>query len=220
MEKANLVLALLLALPVAAVTGPARAADTYPPPYPRPNATKLMDNERINAWDVYWIKNQPTPMHTHQIDQFSITLAAGLLHTRRPDAEWTKPNMSKVGSVTFVPAGTTHQEEGLSDVPQHKIMLEIKPSPDNSGSHGTQPGESATKLFENPRLVAWDMNWKPGEKIARPAETLDTVTMFIEGGTLNNVAHKMGDAVFSHATPAHTETASAGSPHVVVVELK
>ena len=202
----------------------AGGAQTYPPPYPRANATKLIDNDRINAWDVYWIKNQPTPMHTHMIDQFSVTLEGGLLHTKAPGRDWTEPNMSKIGSVTFVKAGTTHQEEGLSDVPQHKIMIEIKPSPDHADAKGMPPGDGAVKLFENPRLVAWDLAWKPGQTIARAADSLDSVTIYLEGSTLHGAAgdevHKAGDAVFAHGMAARDEKAVSGAPHVVVVELK
>ena len=137
--------------------------------------------------------------------------------------------MSKVGSVNFVPAGTTHMEEGMSDVPQHKIMLEIKPSPLNRDAHGTTPAVGATKLFENDRLIAWDLTWKPGEKVARPAEHLDTITVFLDGGTMrstqngvpNITVRKFGEAVYAAGgTPGQAEEAVNGSPQAIIVELK
>jgi hypothetical protein len=201
-------------------------AQIYPPAYPRPNATKIIDNDRINAWDVYWVKDQPTPLHTHAIDQFSITLRGGLLRVSSAQGPWGEAHMSKIGSVNFVPLGTTHREEGMSDIPQHKIMLEIKPSPSYPDAQGTPPGEGAVKLFENARLIAWDLTWKPDRKLARPAEKLDTVTVFLDGGVIRSgtsadVTRKSGDAVYTaHGAPARTEQAVSGSPRAVIVELK
>ena len=42
---------------------------TLPPPFPRTNATKLFDNDRINVWDIVWPKGQPTALHRHVYDQ-------------------------------------------------------------------------------------------------------------------------------------------------------
>jgi hypothetical protein len=204
-------------------------AQTHPPAYPRPNATRIIDNDRVNIWDVYWMKNQPTPLHTHVIDQFSITLHGGLLRVSPAGGPWSEAHMSKIGTVNFVPAGTTHMEEGLSDIPQHKIMLEVKPSPPNPDIHGTSPGEGAVKLFENARLIAWDLTWKQGQAISRPREDLDSVTVFLDGGTIQstggdastNIVRKSGQAVYAaHGMPAHVEKALGGTPHAIIVELK
>jgi hypothetical protein len=204
-------------------------SQTYPPAYPRPNATKIIDNARVNVWDVYWIKNQPTPLHTHVIDQFSITLRGGLLRVSPAGGPWGEVHMSKVGSVNFVPARTTHMEEGMSDVPQHKIMLEVKPSPPRPDAHGAPPAQGAIKVFENDRLSAWDLVWNPGGKVARPAEDFDTVTVFLHGGTIRatgdgaakSVIRKSGAAVYEpRGTPDHVEQAVSGAPRAIIVELK
>jgi quercetin dioxygenase-like cupin family protein len=205
------------------------SAQTYPPAYPRPNATRIIDNDRINAWDVTWIKDQPTPLHTHAIDQFSITLRGGLLRVSPAGGPWTQAHMSKAGSVNFVPVGTTHREEGMSDIPQHKIMLEVKPSPRHPDVHGTSPADGAVKLFENDRLIAWDLRWAVGQKIARTAQDLDTVTVFLEDGTLRTAgsgtpvtaSHKAGETLYvPRGIPARVEEAVAGTPHAVIVALK
>jgi hypothetical protein len=211
------------------VGGGLAVSKTHPPAYPRPNATMVLENDRVAAWDVYWPKDQPTPLHTHSIDQFSITLRGGLIRVSPAGGPWSDAHMSKVGSVAFVPAGTTHMEEGMSDVPQHKIMLEVKDSPPNPGAHGTAPAPSAIKVFENARLIAWDITWRPGERVVRPTEGLDTVTVFLDGGTIQStingnrreVGRKPGEAVYAaHGTAAPVEEAVSGSPRAIVVELK
>lgn len=210
------------------ISGPS-AGQGYPPAYPRPNATQIIDNDRINAWDVYWIKDKPTPLHTHVIDQFSITLQGGLIRVSPAGGPWGKAHMSQIGSVNFVPAGTTHREEGLSDIPQHKIMLEVKSSQPHPDSHGTSPGEGAAKVFENDRLVAWDITWKQGQQVARPRDDLDSVMVFLSGGTVSSTGDgvptttviKPGKTVYiRHNSPISVENVLAGTPRAIIVELK
>ena len=51
---------LLLNLVVAALFVP-QTAPTYPPPYPRAGTRALIDNERVQVWDVSWPKGVSTP---------------------------------------------------------------------------------------------------------------------------------------------------------------
>ena len=44
-------------------------AQELPPPFPRTNATKLFENDRINVWDIVWPRGQPTALHRHIYDQ-------------------------------------------------------------------------------------------------------------------------------------------------------
>ena len=204
-------------------------AQSYPSPYPRNNAKEVLQNERVNVWDVTWPKGQPTAMHEHTFDQLSITLRGGTVRVTRVGGTPSESD-SKVGSVSFVRKGTIHMEEGMSDVPQHKVMLELKPSATTDGIHGTAPGEGAIKVFENDRLIAWDFTWKPGEVVSRQAENLDSVTVFLDGGTIRSIAdggkpkdtaRNPGEVVYSaHSTPAHSEEAVSGSPRAIIVELK
>src|SRR5690348_14791051 len=103
-------------------------AQTYPPAFPRAGARKLFDNQRVAVWDVVWPKGQPSPRHQHRFDQISVTLVGGTVRITRLDGSSTV-NHSQIGSVTPTAKGTIHIEEGLSDVPQRKIMLELKLSP-------------------------------------------------------------------------------------------
>jgi hypothetical protein len=36
------------------------AQSRLPPPFPRTNATKLLDTDHITVWDIVWPKGQPT----------------------------------------------------------------------------------------------------------------------------------------------------------------
>ena len=204
------------------------AAQSYPPPFPREAAQKLFENERVAVWDVTWPKGQPTAMHQHPVDQFSVTLVGGTVRVTRLGGT-PVVNNSKPGSVVLTPQGTVHMEEGLSDIPQRKIMLQLKASETRSdnavgSAPGAFPREGAVKLFENARVIAWDFSWKPGQKTARHADYRDSVIVFLEGGTIRSgstdIARSTGEVAYIPRNPdPRTEEAVQGSPHAVIVEL-
>ena len=197
-------------------------AQTHPPPYPRENARKVLANDRVIIWDVTWPKGQPTAMHEHLLDQLSVTLRGGTVRVSKLGGPVTV-NQSTIGSVAFTPHGTIHMEEGLSDVPQHKIMLELKPS--TSPSMTAVPREGAVKLLENDRVIVWDFIWKPGQKVPRHADSFDSVTVFLEGGVLRSgteeIQRSAGQVIYSsrRADP-HSEEAAEATLRAVIVELK
>jgi len=51
-------------------------AQTYPPPYPRPGTTKVMENDLVIVWDVSWLK-QAYPTHRHVYDYAGIYYTDG-----------------------------------------------------------------------------------------------------------------------------------------------
>ena len=202
-------------------------AQGYPPPFPREAARKLFENDRVAVWDVTWPKNQPTAMHEHPVDQLSVTLAGGTVRVTRLGGS-PSISQSKPGSVVFTPQGTVHMEEGVSDVPQRKIMLQLK-SPGSPAANAVSR-DGAIKLLENSRVVAWDFTWRPGQKTPRHADDLDSVVVFLDGGTIRTIADGGGSrdversagevAYVPHGADPHTEEAVRGSPRAVIVELK
>ena len=212
----------------------ASQAQSYPPPFPRVAAKKLLENDRVVVWDVTWPKGHPTALHQHRFDQLSVTLAGGTVKVTRL-GQTAVVNKSELGSVTLTAKGTVHVEEGLSDVAQRKIMVELKPSASASvnagaGVAGAFPREGAVKVMENDRAIVWDYTWKPGQPARRHAHYLDSVTVFLEGGTIRTAGDRgaaqdtvrsAGEAVYSSASAdAHTEEALRGSPRAVIIEIK
>jgi len=61
------------------------ARQELPPPFPRTNATKLFDNDRLNVWDIVWPSGQPTVMHRHIYDQ--VGTSGTMRHLDRDSAE-------------------------------------------------------------------------------------------------------------------------------------
>ena len=114
-------------------------------------------------------------------------------------------------------------EEGVSDIPQHKIMLELKPSA--APPANVTPWDGAVKLLENDRVIVWDFTWKQGQRVPRHAQSYDSVTVFIEGGTLRSGTEdakwSAGQVIYSsRRADLQTEEAVEGSPRAVIVEIK
>ena len=209
-------------------------AQTYPPAFPRAGAQKLFENQRVAVWDVVWPKGQPSPRHQHGFDQISVTLVGGAVRVTRLDGSSTV-NHSQIGSVTPTAKGTIHIEEGLSDVPQRKVMLELKPVaaaaiPPKDGVPGAFPRAGAIKVMEDERVIAWDYTWEPGRPVPRHADYRDAVEVFLTGGTLRATAggretrtmqRTAGEAVYVPASAdAYTEEAVSGTPRAIILELK
>jgi hypothetical protein len=47
---------------------PIANASGYPLAFPRPNARKLLESDKVVVWDNVWHMGKPTPMHFHDKD--------------------------------------------------------------------------------------------------------------------------------------------------------
>src|SRR5215510_9119617 len=99
-------------------------AQELPPPFPRTNATKLFENDRINVWDVVWPRGQPTVLHRHIYDQVGTYYERGGRVITTADGE-KRGAVTEVGSLSTTRKGTTHIEEGTSDPPIRAVFIEL-----------------------------------------------------------------------------------------------
>ena len=60
-----------------ALTAIGQVATSSPPAFPRPNATKLVETDRLVVWDIVWPKDQPSPLHRHVFDQVGTYYQSG-----------------------------------------------------------------------------------------------------------------------------------------------
>jgi hypothetical protein len=59
-------------------------ATGYPLAFPRPNVTKVLENERVVIWDYTWTPGVPTPTHFHDKDVVVTYLEDGALRSTEP----------------------------------------------------------------------------------------------------------------------------------------
>lgn len=96
----------------------------YPPAYPRPGATKLLENDRVAVWDYVWMPNVPTPMHFHDKDVVVLFLEDGDLKSTTPDGKEVVTSYT-TGTIRFNQRNRTHFET-LVRGKQHAIVTELK----------------------------------------------------------------------------------------------
>ena len=148
-------LSIMLALLCAAV-----AAQDLPPPFPRSNATKLLETDRINVWDIVWPRGQPTALHRHIYDQVGTYYArGGRLITATDGSE--RRGMTEVGNLSTTRKGTTHVEEGTTDPPLRAVFIELK----KETPSGVPPASVGAPAFQvDPGVIATRISAPPGAR--------------------------------------------------------
>ena len=96
----------------------------YPPAFPRPGSTRILDNERIVVWNYSWTPNMPTAMHFHDKDVLVVFRYDGSLKSTTPDGK-SVVNDYTPGSIRFNRGDRTHYEE-LVKGQQTGMMMELK----------------------------------------------------------------------------------------------
>jgi hypothetical protein len=92
--------------------------------FPRQGAKQIVDNNRVNVWDVSWTKGMKTPVHFHDEDVVAVYLSSGTVRSIPLNGEPTAVPGS-FGDTVFLPRGRTHVEECI-DGPRRDIIIELK----------------------------------------------------------------------------------------------
>jgi hypothetical protein len=96
----------------------------YPNAFPRPGSKKVLENERIIAWDYTWTRGAPTPMHFHDKDVVVTYLETGELASTSPDGQVVN-NPHYFGFTKFNTRDRVHTET-LVKGQGRAIIVELK----------------------------------------------------------------------------------------------
>jgi hypothetical protein len=212
----------------------ASTAQELPPPFPRTNATRLFENDRINVWDIVWPKGQPTALHRHIYDQVGTYYERGGRVITTADGQ-KRSNVTEAGSLSTTRKGTTHVEEGNTDPPLRAVFIELKqdkPSgltPTDVGA-AAFPREGARQVLDDDRVTAWDYSsWAPGPGALRFRAARETVIVWLGDGSLRvtRPASAPTTVQVTAGTMRHLDRGAAemlevtsGSPRALFFELK
>ena len=128
-------------------------AQTFPQPFDRDGANKVLENDRVIVWDVAWLP-RAYPTHRHVYDYAGVYYTSGdrvvvsLEGARRP-------THTNAWDTFFYRRGVTHSEEGVGTEPLRAIFLELK-EPAPVGAEDTASTGLGTKVRESDRLVIWE----------------------------------------------------------------
>ena len=96
----------------------------YPPAWPRPGAVKVLENDRVIAWNYSWIQGRPAPTHFHVHQQVVAYRTDGAIKTIAPDGKATTDE-HKAGEIRFTEPDRLHSEQWDSGR-MSAVVLELK----------------------------------------------------------------------------------------------
>jgi hypothetical protein len=186
---------------------------TLPPAYPRPGAEKILDNARVQVWDISWLKQQ-YPLHRHRYALAGVYYSPGDRTIISQDGTH-RPVSTKAWDTAFQAAGVTHIEQGASDAPLRALFVEMKeagPSGqvDSSSSPAAFSSVAGMPFVDNDRVSGWLL--QSGHLPGRHRHQRDAVVLWFDG-------EKHGAEFITRGT-AHDAEPHASGDHVYVFELK
>jgi hypothetical protein len=177
----------------------AQAAE-LPPPFPRPGATLLLENDVVAVWNVSWLKQQ-YPLHTHRYDLVGISYAEGDRIITQGNAPGRLVN-TKAWVFQTNRANVTHVEEGASDPPMRAVLIEVKPSSPRGAA--VQPADGLRQVagapaWENDRAAAWLV--MPGPPAPTHRHVGDAVELIFDALTTPKATFVPAGTVHAAPTP-------------------
>lgn len=191
----------------------AAQSGTLPPAYPRPGAEKILDNARVQAWDITWLKQQ-YPLHRHRYALVGVYYSPGDRTIIAEDGS-RRPVSTKAWDTAFQLAGVSHIEQGASDTPLRALFIEMKeagPSGlvDTASSPAPFSSLAGAPFVDNDRVSGWLL--QSGHPSGRHRHQRDAVVLWFDG-------EKHGAEFVPRGTAHDTEPHASGD-HVYVFELK
>jgi len=201
-------------LSLALVLALVQIAAKLPPPYPRPGVVRILDNDRVQVWNIAWPKGEPTALHRHIYDLVGPYYEPGDRVITSPEGE-KRSVSTKAFDIAFQRTGLTHIEEGVSDAPLRAVFVEMKvagpygTSSDNGGPQAFA-GQAAIQKLDNDRVTVWE--YAPPPAAAEHRHVRDTVVITIDG--------RNPRAAWVPKGSAHARDGEVGGSRVYVIELK
>jgi len=224
--------ALTIALGACVTPGLSARQDAFPHAFPREGAVRILSNAWMDAWEVTWPVDSPTPMHRHRFDYLGVELVASQNRLTAPDGQQREIALEE-GRLWFLERGTTHAETGLSRDPErHAIIVDLKgPVPSAIENNSGLPSglTVGTRGPDNDRVSMWHMTWAPARAepvrfLERPVAVMFTADCSIEwtdrDGTRRTQSYRAGQLELIAAGRSVGIRALNDPAHVVVVEFK
>ena len=198
---------------IAALTLFAQVAP-LPPAYPRPGTTKLLDNNRVQVWDISWLKQQ-YPLHRHRYDLTGVYYTDGDRVIVSQAGE-RRPVHTAAWETAFQLKDVTHIEEGASDQPLRAVFAELKEPAalgvvDTATTPVAFPNGIGKQLRDNERSTLWEFVPVPAGGASHRHQR-DAVVIAFTG--------KTPKVTFVTRGTVHANEGVAGADRLYVIELK
>jgi len=207
-----LLVAVLLSLPLPLL---AQAQDP-PPAYPRPGATKILENDRVIVWQIAWLQ-QEYPLHRHRYDHIGVYYSPGdriITSATGEKREITTP----AWNLSFQPRDVTHVEQGASEEPLRAVFVQIKdeirPEGAATGDAPAFPTDHPVQRLDNERTTVWDFEAGSADTMsARHRHAHDAVVVSFDAMNQPHIRYVERGTV-------HDSDIAPGSSRGIVFEIK
>lgn len=189
-------------------------AATLPPPYPREGATNMLDNRRVQVWDIAWLKRE-YPRHHHVYDLVDVYYSPGdrIIISNTGERRLVA---TPAWNTAFQRRGLTHAEEGASDPPLRAVFVEIKDEPRTEAPDmsDTPPLPSGTRkpLVDNDRVTLWEFVPAPAAGAPVHRHRHDAVVVAFTAGKPK--------VSFAARGATHDDEGVEGAERVYIFEIK
>ena len=167
------------------------APQNLPPAYPRPGAIKILDNPRVQVWNIAWLKGQPSPLHRHIYDLIGLYYEPGDRMIISAEGE-KRPVSTRANQPIFQKRGVTHIEEGTSDKPLRAVFVELKEDAPSGRVVAPAEGDPSPlaniglkQLLDSERGTIWAYSYGFGMDGPRHKHTRDAVVAWLTDGTVH-----------------------------------
>jgi uncharacterized RmlC-like cupin family protein len=223
-----------VALGLAVIALASATVQDLPHAFPRDGARQVLDNPWATAWDATWATHVQTPVHRHAFDYVGVELVDSTFNVTPPGGN-PRQTSRKKGDAYFLPQGTTHSEEGLSDQPpRHAVLIDLKPQHSPTVANNTRyrtmfPEGVAKRVVDNARVLIWDMTWTAGQPAQAYFYTHNTFIVYVDGGELRSSEAggvealrqiAAGQVTFVAAGRSRSDQATSAPIRAILVELK
>jgi len=189
-------------------------AATLPPPYPREGATKMLDNDRVQVWDIAWLKREYA-LHHHVYDLVGVYYSPGdRIIVSNTGERRLVTNVA--WNTAFQRRGLTHFEQGASDTPLRAVFIEIKDEPrqEPPDANAAPPLPAGTRkpLVDNDRVTLWEFVPAPAAGPSVHRHRHDAVIVAFAAGKPN--------VRFAARGTTHDDEGVEGAARVYIFEIK
>lgn len=212
---------------------PPTSSVDLPHAWPRPNAVKLIENERGTMWNVNFVAGIGSPWHRHMYEFVGLELTNSAIEVTDPQGV-SRTFATARGSMWVLPKGLTHMERGLTTPGRNLLLVDLKEGaspayPNNTKSPSGFLGSNAVLINDTPRFLQWDVSWVPGGVEKQTFHSRDIFIAFLDGGALRiiedggkprSLEAKTGEGIFLKGGMTRKIEATSGRVRAMLVELK
>jgi len=194
-------------------------AQDLPRAYPRPGATRMLENDRLIVWNIAWLQ-QEYPLHRHLYDHVGVYYASGDRIITSPEGV-KRPVSTEAWNISFQLRGVTHVEEGASEEPLRAVFIQMKQeprdapdAPDAPGGPPPFPVDDPLPRLDNDRTTVWEyVSGAASSGAGRHRHAHDAVVVSFDATLRPQVS-------YLERGTAHETDAPAGSTRAFVFEIK